>query len=111
MYFCLWAQVSLSVIQLWLGEDVLGTLAGGMEFCIILYHQTSWLYIAMALPSQFSLLLVYNQQVILMCKIPGNLNTKFNGGETTGFHFPRQQFLSPEKDLNSSRTSLVINFI
>ena len=46
-----------------------------------------------------------------MYKISGNLNTKLNEGKTAGFHFPKQQFLSPEKDLNSSRASLVINFI
>lgn len=32
--------------------DVLGAAVEGMKFCITLYHQTCWLYIAMALPSQ-----------------------------------------------------------
>lgn len=50
-----------------LGKNVLGTLAGGMEFCIFLSHQIPWLYIVMALPSQCSLLSVYNLQVMSVC--------------------------------------------
>lgn len=40
----------------WSGEDVLGASVGGMEFCIILCQ--TWLYMAMALSSQCSLLIV-----------------------------------------------------
>lgn len=41
-----------------LGKIVLGTLTGGMGFCIFLSHQIPWLYIVVALPSQCSLLSV-----------------------------------------------------
>ena len=37
-----------------LGKNVLGTLAGGMKFCVFLSHQIPCLYIVMALPSQCS---------------------------------------------------------